>query len=120
MGIGGQIALGVLAVVAASVMMTLKPARIFGRALSLNEVLSVGWIAYSIFIGIVALYYALKLPLGLSQTTNAPAIAIAACASISSILHLGHVRADWNSMVTRSIFGLLILLGIIGGVYSVW
>jgi hypothetical protein len=114
------IILGGLAVIAASVMITCKPARIFGRALSYSEALSVCWVAYSIFIGVVALYYALKLPLGLPRATNAPATAIAVCASISAILYLGRVQADWNGMVTRSIFGLLILLGIVGGVYSVW
>ena len=121
MSIGVQIALGVLAVIAASaIMITRNPARIFGRALSYNEAFSVCWVAYSIFIGAVALYYALKLPLGLPRATNAPATAIAVCVSISAILYLGRVQADWTSMVTISIFGLLILLGIIGGVYSVW
>ena len=114
------IILGSLAVIAASVMITRKSARIFGRALSYNEALSVCWVAYSIFIGVVALYYALKLPLGLPRATNAPAIAIAVCASISTILYLGRVQTDWNGVVTRSIFGLLILLVIVGGVYSVW
>ena len=120
MSIQGQIMLGALAVLAASVLITLKPAPIFGRALSLNEAISVCWVAYSIYIGGVALYYALKLPLGLSRGTNAPATAMAVCVSISAILYLGRVHADWNSMVTRSIFGLAILLWIIGAVYLVW
>jgi hypothetical protein len=114
------IILGGLAVIATSVMITRKSVRIFGRALSYNEVLSVCWVAYSIFIGVVALYYALKLSLSLPRATNAPATAIAVCVSISAILYLGRIQADWNSMVTRSIFGLLILLGMIGGVYSAW
>jgi hypothetical protein len=120
MSIEGQIISGALAVITASVMMTRRPARIFGRALSVNEAISICWVAYSIFIGGVALYYAAKLPLGLSRATNAPATAIAVCASISAIVYLGRVRADWNSMVTGSLVGLLILLWIIGAVYIVW
>jgi uncharacterized protein with PQ loop repeat len=120
MSIQVQIILGALAVITASVMITRRPARIFGRALSVSEAIAVCWLAYSIFIGAVALYYAVKLPLGLSRATNAPAAAIAVGASISAIVYLGRVHADWNSMASRVLFGLLILLWIIGAVYVVW
>ncbi len=120
MSIQGQVILGALAVITASVMITRKPARIFGRTLSVNEAISVCWVAYSIFIGAVALYYAVRLPLGLSRAANAPATAMAVCASISAIVVLGRLRADWNSMVTGSLLGLLILLWLIGAAYVVW
>jgi hypothetical protein len=121
MGIGVQITLGLFAAIAASLIMIMRnPARIFGRALSLNEALCVCWVAYSIFMGVVALYFGLKLPLGLPLATNAPATAIAVCVSIEGILHLGRVRADWNAMVTRSLFGLLILVGVVAAFCLVW
>lgn len=120
MSVQAQIVSGALAVLAASVTIACKSARIFGRALSLNEAMSVCWVAYSVFIGVVAFYYALKLLLGLPRETNAPATAIAICASISAILYLGRVQADWNSMVTRSIFGLMIVLWILGAIGLVW
>jgi len=54
MGIGVQITLGLFAAIAASLIMIMRnPARIFGRALSLNEALCVCWVAYSIFMGVV-------------------------------------------------------------------
>jgi hypothetical protein len=120
MSIQAQIMLGALAVIAASVLIVCRPARIFGRALSVSEAISVCWVAYAIFIGAVALYYAVKLPLGLSRAGNAPATALAVCVSMAVIVYLGRVHADWNSMVTRSLLALLILLWIIGAVYVVW
>jgi hypothetical protein len=120
MSIQAQIMLGTLAVIVASVLIVCRPARIFGRALSVSEAISVCWVAYAIFIGAMALYYAVKLPLGLSRTGNAPATALAVCVSMAVIVYLGSVHADWNSMVTRSLLALLILLWIIGAVYVVW
>jgi hypothetical protein len=74
-------------------------------------------LSFSIYIGMVAIYYALKLPLGLSRATNAPATAIAACASVFTVQHLDRVRSDWNSVMTKSVLGILILLLLIGAVY---
>lgn len=121
MGIGVQMALGICAVIAASLIMIMRnSARIFGRALSLNETLCVCWVAYSIFMGVVALYFGLKLPLGLPSATNAPATAIAVCVSIEGIRYLGRVRADWNDMVARSLYGLFTLVGVVAAFCLVW
>jgi hypothetical protein len=121
MGIGVQMTLGIFAVIAASMIMIMRnPARIFGRALSFNEALCVCWVAYSIFMGVVAFYFGLKLPLRLPPATNAPATAIAVCVSIGGIRYLGLVRADWNDIVTRSLLGLFTLVGVVAAVCLVW
>jgi hypothetical protein len=115
MAIRDQILLGCLAVVAVVVLLTkYKSVSFFGRALSLNEVISVCWVAFSIYIGAVASYYALKWPLGLSQAANGPATAMAVCASLFSIVSLGRIQPDWDRVTTRSLFGLLIVLWLIG------
>jgi hypothetical protein len=121
MSIGVQITLGVFAVIAASLIMIMRnPARIFGRAFSLNEALCVCWVAYSIFMGVVALYFGFKLPLGLPPAMNAPATAIAVYVSIEGIRYLGRVQADWNDMVTRSLYGLFTLVGVVAAFCLVW
>jgi hypothetical protein len=121
MGISGQIFLGIFAVIAASAIMIMRnPARIFGRALSLNEAFCVCWVAYAIFMGVVMFYLGLKLPLALPAATNAPAIAIAICISIEGIRYLGRIQADWNGMVARSLFGLFTLVGLVAAFCLVW
>ena len=57
--------LGILAVVCASALMVLRPVWFFGRKLSLEEALSVCWVAWSIYMGAFVVYIGLKLPLGL-------------------------------------------------------
>ncbi|MGY3605582.1 MULTISPECIES: hypothetical protein [unclassified Bradyrhizobium] len=100
---------GVLAVLGASVLMVLHPKCFFGRKLSLEEALSVCWVAWSIYMGAFLIYIGLKLPLGLSRDAHAPAVGVAVCSSLPAILWLGRVVTDWKSAVTKSIFGLLIL-----------
>jgi len=121
MGIGAQMTLGIFAVIVAALIMIMRnPAPIFGRTLSLNEALCVCWVAYSIFMGVVALYLGLKLPLSLPPATNAPATAIAVYASIEGIRYLGRSRADWNDVVTKSLFVLFTLVGAVAAFALVW
>ena len=56
--------LGILAVVCASALMVLRPVWFFGRKLSLEEALSVCWVAWSIYMGAFVVYIGLKLPIG--------------------------------------------------------
>jgi hypothetical protein len=98
--------LGSLTVLAASVFMVLRPVRFFGRKLSLEEALSVGWVAWSIYMGAFVLYIGLKLPLGLSRNAHAPAVGVAVCISLMAILYLARITTDWASLISKSIFGL--------------
>jgi hypothetical protein len=110
--------LGSLAVLGASVFIVLSPVRFFGRKLSLEEVLSVCWVAWSIYMGGFVVYIGLKLPLGLSRAANAPAVGMAVCISVISILCLARIPTDWRSAVTKSIFGLFTLtFGVVGVIY---
>ncbi|MCL2716391.1 MAG: hypothetical protein FWD68_17950 [Alphaproteobacteria bacterium] len=101
--------LGSLAVLGASVVMVLRPMRFFGRKLSLEEALSVCWVAWSIYMGAFVIYVGLKLPLGLSRNAHAPAVGLAVCISVPVVLWLARVVTDWRSAVTKSLFGLFIL-----------
>jgi hypothetical protein len=80
--------LGSLAVFGACVLFVCKPTSVFGRALTFEEAALVCWVAHSIYIGTVAVYLALKFQFGISRAANAPATAIAACASVLIILYL--------------------------------
>jgi hypothetical protein len=96
----------------------LSPVRFFGRKLSLEEVLSVCWVAWSIYMGAFVAYIGLKLPLGLSRAANAPAVGMAVCISVVAVLCLARIPIDWRSAVTKSIFGLLtLILGVVGAIY---
>lgn len=103
---GDTVGLGCFAVLGASAFMVLRPKWFFGRKLSLEEALSVCWVAWSIYMGAFVIYIGLKLPLGLSRDAHSPAVGIAACSSILAILWLARVTTDWKSAVTKSIFGL--------------
>jgi hypothetical protein len=100
---------GALAVMSASAIMVSRPSRFFGRKLSLEEALSVCWVAWSIYMGMFVIYIGLKLSLGLSRNANVPAVVVAACLSVPVVLWLARIVTDWRSAVTRSIFGLLSL-----------
>ena len=102
--------LGILAVVCASALMVLRPVWFFGRKLSLEEALSVCWVAWSIYMGAFVVYVGLKLPLGLSRDAHVPAVCVAVCISLIAILGLARVPTDWRSAVTKSIFGLFGLI----------
>jgi hypothetical protein len=106
---GDPVWLGCFAVLGASAFLVLRPVWFFGRKLSLEEALSVCWVAWSIYMGAFVIYIGLKLPLGLSRDAHAPAVGMAVCASLIAILWLARVTTDWRSAVTRSIFGLFIL-----------
>jgi hypothetical protein len=101
--------LGALAVMGASAIMVWRPSRFFGRELSLEEAVSVCWVAWSIYIGIFVIYIGLKLPLGLSRNAHVPAVVVAACLSLPVVLWLARTVTDWRRAVTRSIFGLFSL-----------
>jgi hypothetical protein len=98
--------LGCFAVLGASAFMVLRPVWFFGRKLSLEEALSVCWVAWSIYMGAFVIYIGLKLPLGLSRDAHAPAVCVAVCSSLLAVLWLARVATDWKSAVTKSIFGL--------------
>jgi hypothetical protein len=85
--------------------------------LSYEEALSVCWVAWSIYMGAYVIYTGLKLPLGLSVSANAPAAGTAVCISVMAIICLARIRADWQSAVTKSIFGLFsLIIGVAGAV----
>src|SRR5712664_888660 len=118
MTLSEPLVLGSLAVLGASVFIVLSPVRFFGRKLSLEEVLSVCWVAWSIYMGAFVVYIGLKLPLGLSRAANAPAVGMAVCISVISVLCLARIPTDWRSAVMKSIFGLFTLtLGVVGAIY---
>jgi len=71
--------LGILAVVCASALMVLRPVWFFGRKLSLEEALSVCWVAWSIYMGAFVVYIGLKLALGLSCGAHVSAVCVAVC-----------------------------------------
>jgi hypothetical protein len=107
--------LGSFAVLGASVLIVLRPAQFFGRQLSFEEASSVCWVAWSIYMGVFVIFMGLKRPLGLSVSANAPAAGTAVCISVMAILCLARIRADWQSAVTKSIFGLFgLTLGVAG------
>jgi hypothetical protein len=117
MTVSDPVVLGCFAVLGASVLFLLSPARFFGRGLSYEEALSVCWVAWSIYMGVFVIYIELKLPLGLSRASNAPAAGTAVCISVIAVLCLGRIRADWKSAVTKSIFGLFtLILGVVGAI----
>jgi hypothetical protein len=104
-----HIGLGSAAVLAASAFMVSRPLWFFGRKLSLEEALSVGWVAWSIFMAGFVVYIGLKLPLGLTRETEALAIGAAGCSSLLAILWLARAVTDWRRTVTISIYGLFLL-----------
>jgi hypothetical protein len=99
--------LGTLAVVGASVLMVLRPLTFFGRKLSLKEVIEVCWVAWSVYMGAFVAYIGLKIPLGLSRNAHAPAVGVAVCISLIAVFCLARIPTNWESAVTKSIFGLL-------------
>jgi hypothetical protein len=107
--------LGIIAVFGASVLIVLRPKRFFGRKLSLEEALSVCWVAWSIYMAGFVVYVGLKLPLGLRQAADAPAAGIAVCISVVAILCLARLIADWKGAVTNSFFGLFTLALVVVG-----
>jgi hypothetical protein len=117
MTISEPIFLGTFAVLGASVLVVLSPVQFFGRRLSFEEASSVCWVAWSIYMGVFVIYTGLKLPLGLSPSANAPAAGTAVCVSVIAVLYLARIRADWQSAVTKSIFGLFsLIIGVAGAV----
>jgi hypothetical protein len=108
--------LGSFAVLAASAFVVLRPIRFFGRKLSLEEALSVCWVAWSIYMGVFMIYLGLKLPLGLSRNAHAPAVGVAVCTSLIAVFCLARAPTDWKTAVAKSIFGLLTLTLVVVGV----
>lgn len=118
MTLSEPLVLGALAVLGASAFIVLSPGRFFGRKLSLEEVLSVCWVAWSIYMGAFVVYVGLKIPLGLSRAADAPAVGMAVCISIIAVLCLARIPTDWGSAVTKSILGLFTLvIGVVGANY---
>jgi hypothetical protein len=109
--------LGSLAVLGASAFIVLSPIRFFGRKLSLEEALSVCWVAWSIYMGSFVVYTGLKLPLGLSREADAPAVGVAVSISIIGVLWLARIPTDWKNAVTKSLLGLFtLIIGVVGAV----
>jgi hypothetical protein len=88
--------LGTLAVVGASVLMVLRPLKIFGRKLSLKEALEVCWVAWFIYMGAFVAYIGLKIPFSLSREAQAPAVGIAVCISLIAVFWLARVPTNWE------------------------
>jgi len=98
--------------------MVLRPLQFFGRNLSLEEAISVCWVAWSIYMSTFVIYIGLKLPLGLSGNANPPAIAVSVFVSVTAVFCLARILTDWKSAVTKSIFGMFSLtLGVVGAIY---
>jgi hypothetical protein len=116
---GDLLRLGSLAVLSASAFMVLRPLWFFGRKLSLEEALSVCWVAWLIYMGAFVVYIGLKLPLGLSPDANAPAIGVAVSLWAIAVFCLARiVPTDCKSALTKSILGLFALtLGAAGAIY---
>jgi glucose uptake protein GlcU len=110
--------LGSFAVLGASVFVVLRPIRFFGRKLSLEEALSLCWVAWSIYMGVFMIYLGLKLPLGLSRNAHAPAVGVAVCTSLIAVFCLARVPTNWKTAVAKSIFGLLTLILVVVGAIS--
>lgn len=100
--------LGSAAVLAASACIVLRPLWFFGRKLSVEEALSVVWVAWSILMAGFVAYIGLKLPLGLTREADALAISVAGCSSLLAILWLARVVTNWRRTVTISIFSLFL------------
>jgi hypothetical protein len=100
--------LGTLIVVGVSVLMALRPLPVFGRKLSLKEILEVCWVAWLVFMGTFVAYIGLKIPLGLSRDAHVPAVGVAVCTSLIAIFLLARVHTSWERAVTKSLFGFLI------------
>jgi len=101
--------LGSLIAVGVTVLMTLRPLPVFGRQLSLKEVLEVCWVAWFVFMGTFVAYLGLKIPLGLSHDAHAPAVGVSVCTSLAAIIWLARIRPNWERAVTRSLIGFLVL-----------
>lgn len=97
------------AVLAASAFMVFRAQWFFGRKLSVEEALSVGWVTWSIFMAGFVVYIGLKLPLGLTPEADALAIGVAGCLSLVAILWLARAVTDWGRSVKISIFALFLL-----------
>ncbi|UFW45403.1 MULTISPECIES: hypothetical protein [Bradyrhizobium] len=97
------------AVLAASAFMVSRPQWFFGRKLSLEEALSVGWVAWSIFMAGFVVYIGLKLPLALTREADALAIGAGGCSSLVAVSLLARAVTDWGRIVKISIFALFIL-----------
>ncbi|QWG11987.1 hypothetical protein KMZ29_19975 [Bradyrhizobium sediminis] len=118
MTVSEPLALGSLVVLGAPLLIALSPVRLFGRKLSLEEVISVCWVAWSIYMGAFVVYIGLKLPLGFSRAANAPAVGMAVCIAVIAVLYLARIPTDWRSAVTKSILGLFtLILGVVGAIY---
>jgi len=97
--------LGCFAVLGASAFMVLRPKWFFGRRLSLEEALSVCWVAWSICMGAFVIYIGLKLH-WVFRAMRIPRRSALRLFIHSAILWLARVTTDWKSAVTKSIFGL--------------
>lgn len=97
------------AVLAASAFMVSRAQWFFGRKLSLEEAVSIGWVAWSIFMAGFVVYIGLKLPLGLTREADALAIGVSGCSSLVAMLWLARVVTDWGRSVKISIFALFLL-----------
>jgi hypothetical protein len=117
MTVSDPVVLGCFAVLGASVLIVLSPARFFGRGLSYEEAFSVCWVAWSIYMGTFVVYVGLKLPLGLSRAANAPAVGMAVCISVTSVLCLARIPTDWRSAVTKSFRLITLIVGVVGAIY---
>ena len=108
---------GSIAVLVASVLMVLRPMTFFGRKLSLEESVSVCWVAWTIYMAAFVVYIGLKPLLGLPRNAHATAVWLAACVSVGVLFLLARAATDWRGAVAKSIFGLMTLtLGVVGTV----
>ena len=108
---------GFFVVLGTSLFMASASKRFFNRELSLEETLSVNWVALSIYLAVFVVYVGLKIPFGLSRSAHAPAVVLSVCASLIGIFCLMRLRTDWRSTVTKSLVGLLSLaFGVAGAV----
>jgi hypothetical protein len=110
--------LGCLAVLAASIFMALRSMWFFKRKLSLEEALSVCWVAWTIYMGAFVIYIGLKLPLGLSRSAHAPCYRGSRLHIDNCNALLGTASVDWKNAVPNSILALFTLtLGVVGAIY---
>jgi hypothetical protein len=106
---------GSIAVLVVSALMVLRPMPFFSRKLSLEEALSVCWVAWAVYMAAFVVYIGLKPLLGLSRNTHAAAVGLATFLSVGVILLLARATTDWRRAVTKSIFGLMTLTLVVAG-----
>src|SRR5882757_1255349 len=111
---------GSIAVLVASVLMVLLPLPFFRRKLSLEEALSVCWVAWAVYMAAFMVYLGLKPMLGPSKNVHTTAVGLSACFSIGVVFLLARAAIDWRGAVAKSIFGLMALTIAVAGAFLVF